>query len=144
MSSTARFASASFCASRARRTTFVLGPCCGSKNGLILGAAGQDLAADHQECGRDNLFGSGRVGGWHDHQRVFNGQTPEVRPSDQRQVAGAFFQPPFKTHQRPRLAPRSRGEQKILKHPGTGARLRLGFATYYIFPIRLPGETVCR
>src|SRR5262245_63981436 len=33
MSSTARVASASFCASRARRTTLVLGPCCGSKNG---------------------------------------------------------------------------------------------------------------
>jgi len=33
MSSTARLASASFCASRARSTTFVLGPCCGSKNG---------------------------------------------------------------------------------------------------------------
>src|SRR5215472_18423313 len=33
MSSTARMASASFCASRARRTTLVLGPCCGSKNG---------------------------------------------------------------------------------------------------------------
>ena len=80
---------------------------------LVLGAAGQDLAADHQECGRDNLFGSGRVGGWHDHQRVFNGQTPEVRPSDQRQVAGAFFQPPFKTYQRPRLAPWSGGSRKF-------------------------------
>src|SRR6266487_523912 len=34
---------------------------------LVLGAAGQDLATDHQERGRDNLFGSGRVGGWHDH-----------------------------------------------------------------------------
>ena len=33
MSSTARAASASFCASRARSTTLVLGPCCGSKNG---------------------------------------------------------------------------------------------------------------
>src|SRR5262245_16287583 len=33
---------------------------------LVLGAAGQDLAADHQERGRDNLFGSGRVGGWHE------------------------------------------------------------------------------
>src|SRR5262249_38628612 len=33
MSSTARVASASFCASRARSTTLVLGPCCGSKNG---------------------------------------------------------------------------------------------------------------
>jgi hypothetical protein len=30
----------------------------------ILGAAGQDLVADHQECG--DLFGSGRVGGCHD------------------------------------------------------------------------------
>src|SRR5262245_37664975 len=28
---------------------------------LVLGSAGQDLAADHQECGRDNLFGSERV-----------------------------------------------------------------------------------
>src|SRR5262245_29164027 len=37
---------------------------------LVLGAAGQDLAADHQERGRDNLFGSGRAGGWHDHMRV--------------------------------------------------------------------------
>jgi hypothetical protein len=35
---------------------------------LVLGAAGQDLATDHQERGRDNLLGSGRVGGWHDHQ----------------------------------------------------------------------------
>jgi hypothetical protein len=26
---------------------------------LVLGAAGQDLAADHQERGRHNLFGSG-------------------------------------------------------------------------------------
>jgi len=39
-------------------------------NVLILGAARQDLAADHQERGRDNLFGSGRRGGWHDHLRV--------------------------------------------------------------------------
>ena len=38
---------------------------------LVLGAAGQDLATDHQERGRDNLFGSGRVGGWHDHLRAF-------------------------------------------------------------------------
>src|SRR5262249_90557 len=30
---------------------------------LVLGAAGQDLATDHQERGRDNLFGSGRSGG---------------------------------------------------------------------------------
>src|SRR5262249_18817555 len=37
---------------------------------LVLGAAGQDLAADHQERGRDNPFGNGRVGGWHDHLRV--------------------------------------------------------------------------
>src|SRR5215510_9040198 len=37
--------------------------------------------------GRDNLFGSGRVRGWHDHLRVFNGQTPEVRPSDQRRAS---------------------------------------------------------
>jgi len=36
-----------------------------------LGAAGQDLATDHQERGRDNLFGSGRVGGWHDHLPAF-------------------------------------------------------------------------
>src|SRR5262249_17981987 len=33
MTSTARLAKASFCGSRARSTTFVLGPCCGSKNG---------------------------------------------------------------------------------------------------------------
>jgi hypothetical protein len=33
---------------------------------LALGSAGQDLAADHRECGRDNLIGSERVGGWHD------------------------------------------------------------------------------
>ena len=26
---------------------------------LVLGAAGQDLATDHQERGRDNLIGSG-------------------------------------------------------------------------------------
>src|SRR5262249_37656342 len=32
---------------------------------LVLGAAGQDLATDHQKRGRDNLLGSGRVGGWH-------------------------------------------------------------------------------
>src|SRR5215813_4142454 len=37
---------------------------------LVLGAAGQDLTTDHQERGRDNLFGSGRVDGWHDHLRV--------------------------------------------------------------------------
>jgi hypothetical protein len=30
---------------------------------LVLGAAGQDLVPDHQERSRDNLFGSGRVGG---------------------------------------------------------------------------------
>jgi hypothetical protein len=29
---------------------------------LVLGAAGQDLAADYQERGRDNLFGSGELG----------------------------------------------------------------------------------
>jgi hypothetical protein len=29
---------------------------------LVLGAAGQDLATDHQERGRDNLFGSGESG----------------------------------------------------------------------------------
>ncbi len=33
ISSTARLACASFCASWARSTTFVLGPCCASKNG---------------------------------------------------------------------------------------------------------------
>jgi hypothetical protein len=33
--STARLACASFCALRARSTTFVLGPCCGSKNGYL-------------------------------------------------------------------------------------------------------------
>ena len=33
---------------------------------LVPGAAGQDLATDHQERGRDSLFGSRRVGGWHD------------------------------------------------------------------------------
>src|SRR5262249_54981332 len=33
MTSTARLAKASFCGLRARSTTFVLGPCCGSKNG---------------------------------------------------------------------------------------------------------------
>src|SRR6516165_9448891 len=32
---------------------------------LVLGAARQDLATDHQERGRDSLFGSRRVGGWH-------------------------------------------------------------------------------
>src|SRR5262249_62139774 len=37
---------------------------------LVLGAAGQDLTTDRQERGRDNLFGSGRVDGWHDHLRV--------------------------------------------------------------------------
>ena len=37
---------------------------------LVLGAAGQDLTTNHQERGRDNLFGSGRVDGWHDHLRV--------------------------------------------------------------------------
>ena len=36
---------------------------------LVLGAARQDFAADHQERGRDDLFGSGRVGGRHDHLR---------------------------------------------------------------------------
>jgi hypothetical protein len=34
-------------------------------NVLILGAAGQDLAADHQERGRNGFFGSRRVGCWH-------------------------------------------------------------------------------
>ena len=34
---------------------------------LVLGAAGQDLATDHQERGRDGLFGSGRICGCHDH-----------------------------------------------------------------------------
>jgi len=32
---------------------------------LVLGAARQDFAADHQERGRDNLFGSGRGGAPH-------------------------------------------------------------------------------
>ena len=36
---------------------------------LVLGAARQDLATDHQERSRDNLFGSRRVGGWDDHLR---------------------------------------------------------------------------
>src|SRR5262249_32810227 len=45
---------------------------------LVLGAAGQDLATDHQERGRDNLFGSGRVGGWHNHLRAFEAQIPGV------------------------------------------------------------------
>jgi len=36
---------------------------------LVLGAAGQDLATDHQERGRDKLVRSGRVGGCHDHLR---------------------------------------------------------------------------
>ena len=30
---------------------------------VVLGAAGQDLATDHQERGRDNLFGSGSPSG---------------------------------------------------------------------------------
>ena len=34
---------------------------------MTLGSARQDLATDHQERGRDNLCGSGRVRGWHDH-----------------------------------------------------------------------------
>ena len=38
---------------------------------LVLGAARQDFAADHQKRSRDNLFGSGRVGGRHDHLRAF-------------------------------------------------------------------------
>ena len=36
---------------------------------LVLGAARQDLATDHQERSRDNLFGSRQVGGWDDHLR---------------------------------------------------------------------------
>ena len=36
---------------------------------LVFSATGQDLATDHQERGGDNLFGSGRVGGGHDHLR---------------------------------------------------------------------------
>ena len=36
---------------------------------LVLRGARQDLATDHQERGRDSLFGSGRVGGWHDHRQ---------------------------------------------------------------------------
>jgi hypothetical protein len=35
---------------------------------LVLGAAGQGLATDHYERGRD--FGSGRGRRWHDHLRV--------------------------------------------------------------------------
>jgi hypothetical protein len=34
---------------------------------LVLGSARQDLVADHQQCGRDGLFGSGRICGCHDH-----------------------------------------------------------------------------
>jgi hypothetical protein len=34
---------------------------------LVLGAARQDLVADHQQCGRDGFFGSGRICGCHDH-----------------------------------------------------------------------------
>ena len=37
---------------------------------LVLGAAQQNLVADHQERGCDNFFGSGRVGGRHDHLRT--------------------------------------------------------------------------
>ena len=44
MSSTARFAKASFCGE-----IF-----CNIADVLVLGAAGQDLATDHQERGRDN------------------------------------------------------------------------------------------
>ena len=45
MSSTARLACASFCASLARSTTFVLAPCCGSKDGeLPIATAGWALA----------------------------------------------------------------------------------------------------
>jgi hypothetical protein len=36
---------------------------------MTLGSAGQDLATDHQERAGDNLFGSGRVRGWHDQSK---------------------------------------------------------------------------
>jgi hypothetical protein len=34
---------------------------------LVLGAARQDPVADHQKCGRDGLFGGGRICDCHDH-----------------------------------------------------------------------------
>jgi hypothetical protein len=34
---------------------------------MVLGAAGQDFVAHHQQCGRDGLLGSGCICGCHDH-----------------------------------------------------------------------------
>src|SRR5262249_22442432 len=51
---------------------------------LVLGAAGQDLATDHQERRRDNLFGSGRVGGCHDHLRRTQQRTDDAGRSKMR------------------------------------------------------------
>jgi hypothetical protein len=50
---------------------------------LVLGAAGQDLATDYQERGRDNLFGSERGGGWHDYTWECSGRGAQahVTPS---------------------------------------------------------------
>ena len=85
---------------------------------LVLGSAGQDLATDHQERGRDNPVGSGQVGGWHDHLRVFNGQTAEVRPSDQRQAPVSFGRLCKRT--RGSALGRSRGGTKIPEPTNTG------------------------
>src|SRR5215831_4060734 len=70
MSSTACLACASLCASRARSTTFVLGPCCRSKNGSsrsrpqVWPWRSRRVACRCRS--RDSLFGSRRVGGCHD------------------------------------------------------------------------------
>src|SRR5262249_30004760 len=59
---------------------------------LVPGAARQDLATDHQERGRGNLFGSGRIGSGHD-QPASEGKTPGVGPPDQTTGIGPFLGP---------------------------------------------------
>src|SRR5262245_20399019 len=52
------------------------------------------FCTNHQERGRDNFFGSGRVGGWHDHLRdVLRGRTPRLINAGRRLfgTAGRFI-----------------------------------------------------
>jgi len=57
---------------------------------LVLGAAGQDLATDHQERGRDGLFGSGRICGCHDHLQE---NAPNDEPTQDGKHASSSSEP---------------------------------------------------
>src|SRR5262249_44282092 len=100
---------------------------------LVPGAARQDLATDHQERGRGNLFGSGRIGSGHD-QPASEGKTPGVGPPDQTTGIGPFlgpnarWQPPWpveKAFQGPG------GIEENFQTPKSQARLRRKNAKLY-------------